>query len=888
MEDQSSPPPGKAVLSGEQFGAYKILSVLGKGGMGEVYRARDTKLGRDVAVKVLPPMFASDSDRVARFNREARLLAALNHSNIATIHSIEEHEGRTLLILELVEGETLADRLRRKRFSVNESLLIALQVAEGLEAAHEKGVIHRDLKPSNIQITTNDHIKVLDFGLAKIVTEGSDADLTQLPTSITAETRRDVLLGTPAYMSPEQARGQTVDRRTDIWAFGCILYEMLTGTTLFQEETTAGTLAKVLESPIRFDALPSQTPPSIVRLVQRCLQRDPRERLQHIGDARFEIRDVLAGTSAPVAPRTAAPGVLELIAGAAALVIVVAIVVWFVARQTIPEANVVTARSSIGPVAAPRPFPFGARHLALSDDGTQLVYKSGNQTFLRPMNRTQAVPIQSDSDVGNPFFSRDGKWIAFFAFFDLKKVSGNGGAATSIATFKGRNFGGTWGPDGTIVFSTEAGLFSVSDQGGKPKLLLAPDRDGVLLAWPEFIPDGRSLLFSRLPAGSADAAEIVLLDLKTSKSTVVAHGATGARYVPGGYLVYATPKGLEAIAFNPDTGTPSGDAVLIPDADVKIAPDNGAADFAVSGNGTLVQMPPVDNSLSQLAWVDLHGQSEAIKTIAPDAYGYPRVSPDGKRVAVDIRGPNRDLYVLDLERGSRVRISEGAGEDFLGVWSGDGRRLYYASNRGGFHVYSRAADGTGPEQLLIDSADVQMPQWLAPGNRLLFFKGPYEAADIGSVNLDHPTTVEWLLHSKYTERSPAVSPDGNWISYESDESGRQEVWVRPYPGVDKARIPIGAGRHARWSPRGDELYYRNPDGAMMAVSVQSSPEFHAGTPRLLFPDMDYGSTGGAVKYDVAPDGRFLVIQPIREAGNSQVMISVTVNWLGELKALLRH
>ena len=876
-----------ALPEGEQFGVYKILSVLGKGGMGEVYRARDTRLGRDVAIKVLPHVFAADSDRVARFNREARLLAALNHSNIAAIYSVEEHRGRTFLVLELVEGETLEDRLNRKRLPFDESLRIALQVAEGLEAAHEKSVIHRDLKPANIQIDTNDHIKILDFGLAKVVRESSDADLTQLSTSIGGETQQGVLLGTPAYMSPEQAHGQTADRRTDIWAFGCILYEMLTGNALFRAETAAGTLARVLESPIHFDALPSQTPASIVRLIQRCLQRDPRERLQHIGDARVEIHDVLAGTPSAPEIRVAAPRVRPIIAGAAVLVVLVAIVAWFLAQRTIPEPNVVTARSFIGPVAAPAPVPFGMRHLAISDDGTRLVYKSGSQLFLRFMNRTQAVPIQSDPVVSNPFFSRDGKWIAFFAFFSIKRVSSDAAAVTSIADFKGRNFGGTWGPDGTIIFSTETGLFSVSDQGGPPKLLLAPDRDGVLLAWPEFMPDGRAVLFTRLPAGSADDAEIVLLDLKTLKSKVVVRGATCAHYVPGGYLIYATRRGLEAITFNPATGTPSGDAVLIPDVDLKIAADNGAADFAVSSNGTLVQMPPVTDSLSQLVFMDLGGHAEVIKTIPPDAYGYPRLSPDGKRVAVDIGGPNRDIYVLDLERGSRVRISEGPGEDLLALWSRDGRKLYYSSNRGGFHVYSRAADGTGSEELLTDNADVQMPVWLAPENRLLFFKGPYEAADIGSVNLDHPSTVEWLLHSKYTERSPAVSPDGNWFAYESNESGQEEVWVRPYPAVDKARFPIGAGRHARWAPRGNELYYRNPQGAMMAVSVQSSPEFHAGTPRLLFPDMNYGSNG-AVKYDVAPDGRFLVTQRIRQADNSQVMLLVTLNWLGELKSLLRY
>jgi Tol biopolymer transport system component len=416
--------------------------------------------------------------------------------------------------------------------------------------------------------------------------------------------------------------------------------------------------------------------------------------------------------------------------------------------------------------------------------------------------------------------------------------------------------------------------------------LLAPDRDGVLLAWPEFTPDGRSLLFTRMPAGSTDAAEIILLDLKSLKSKVVARGA-GAHYVRDGYLVYATGRGLEAIAFSPDTGASSGDAVLIPDTDVKMAADNGAAEFAVSANGTLVQMPPVTTPLAQLLWVDSRGHEEAIKTIAPAGYDYPRLSPDGKRIAVGIQGPNRDVYVLDLERGSRVRISEGPGEDLLPIWSSDGRRLYYASNRGGFHVYSRPADGTGSEELLIDNPDVQMTQWLAPGNRLLFFKAPYEAGDIGAVNLDHPTSIEWVLHTQYSERSPAVSPDGNWIAYDSNEGGQNGIWVRPYPDTEKGKTPIGPGLHPRWSPRGNELYYRNPEGGMMAVPIEFTPEFHAGNAHLLFPNNHY-SVAGAVEYDVAPDGRFLIPQRVGDPGSSQIMISLTINWLSELKSLLRH
>jgi serine/threonine protein kinase/Tol biopolymer transport system component len=875
---------------GQQLGAYTILSVLGKGGMGEVYRARDLKLGRDVAIKVLWPSFAADSDRLARFKREARLLAALNHPNIATIHSIEEIGGRTFLVLELIDGVTLADRLRGGRLSVDESLRIASQIGEALEAAHEKGVIHRDLKPSNIQITADARVKVLDFGLAKIVDDNVDDARTQL-TSMAGETKQGVVMGTPAYMSPEQTRGQPVDRRTDVWAFGCVLYEMLVGKVLFQEQTVAGTLAKVLESQVSFDAVPAQTPPAVLRVIKRCLQRDSRQRLQHIGDARLEIQEVLAGisdTTESIAVVKAWPRMIWIVA---ALAIVAVTAMWFATRRNTPEAVAATTRSFIGPIEAPHLEPFGTRHVAISSDGTQLAYISGTQVFLRPMNRVQAVAVdQSSLATVNPFFSPDGKWLAFAQFYDLKKVPVTGGGVASITTFKGRNLGGTWGTDGTIVFATEAGLFSVSDQGGEPNLLMAPEREGVLLVWPEFLPGGRSLLFTRLPAGSFEAAEIVLLDLKTLKSTVVVRGGTGARYLPDGYLVYATRRGLEAVAFNPETGSTSTDAVLINDVDIKVAADNGAADLAVSGNGTLVHMPPVTDVLSQFVWVDTQGREEVIKTIPPDVYGYPRLSPDRRHIAFDVMGPNRDIYVADLERGTRVRLSEGPNEDLFAMWSGDGRRVYYGSNRGGFHIYSRAADGTGSEELLVDNPDAQMPFWLAPENRMLFFKGPYQAADIGSLNLNNPTDVQWLLHSKYTERNPAVSPNGKWIAYESNESGQNEIWVRPYPDVDRARISIGPGLHARWAPGGNELYYRNADWGMMAVPLRFSPEFQAGVPRQLFPNNRYyrETIAGGVAYDVAPDGRFLMTQAIAETSNSKMMISVVTNWVEELKTLVRH
>jgi serine/threonine-protein kinase len=868
-----------AIGKGDRIGPYLVLTPIGVGGTATVYRARDTRVGRDVAIKVLPAPV--DANQRARTDREARILGTLNHPNIAQLHTIDEFDGERILVLELVDGVTLEDRLTEGRMSLEEALGVATQIVDALDAAHERAIVHRDLKPGNIVVRPDGMVKVLDFGLAK--------ELVPIPeTALSTLTADGLVMGTTPYMSPEQARGAPIDQRTDIWAFGCVLYEMIAGRRAFEGATRSDVLAAIIERSPDWNLLPAETPAPLRRVLQRCLQKDPRDRLRHIGDARFELRESLQPESTDVDAGNTPRRHFFAIASAAAIVLIGSI--WFVARRSSSEPSAVT-RSAIGPIEAPAVQPFGIRHIAISGDGTHLAYVSGKQLFVRSMARTQAMAVSSPSPsisvVGNPFFSTDGKWLAFNSFYDLQKVSIDGGEMVRVTSFKGRNFGGTWGRDGTIVFATEAGLFRVSEQGGEPQLLKAPERDDLLLVWPEFMPDGRSLLFTRLPAGSVEAAEIVLFDLKTSKSTVVVRGGAGAHYVPDGYLVYGTSRGLQAIAFDPDTGKASTDAVPIPDSDIAIAADNGAADFAVSSNGTLVLFPPPVLRPFQLVWIDRTGRQEVIRAIPPAAYGYPRLSPEGKRIAVDIVGSNRDVYVFDLEHGTRIRLSEGPNEDLIPVWSADGRRVYYGSNRGGFHVYSRAADGTGPEELLIDNADVQLPLWLGPGNRLLFFKGPYETSDLGSVSLDRPTTVEWLFRSKYSERNPAVSHDGHWIAYDSDESGRNDIWVRPYPDVGKARFPIGPGLHARWSPQGDQLYYRNADLGMMAADVKVSTGFHAGAPHLLFPN-DRFVMLGAVEYDVAPDGRFLMTQMVGAAGSSPVMISVALNWLSELKALLPH
>ena len=893
--------------SGTKLGHYEISTLLGKGGMGEVWRARDTKLGRDVAIKTLPEEFAKDADRLARFEREARLLASLNHPNIAAIHGFEEDNGTHFLVLELVEGDTLADQIKRGAIPVEESLKLALQIAEALEAAHGKGVIHRDLKPANIKVTPDSKVKVLDFGLAKAFAgDQADVSVSNSPTLSMAASQQGIILGTAAYMSPEQARGETTDNRADIWAFGCVLFEMLTGTSVFSKGTLTETLARVLEVQPGFQELPAEIPPSIERLLRRCLDKNSRDRLQHIGDARVEIRDALAvpviadrDARSAAAPKPQAKWVWA--AGAIALIVLAAIAGSLVTRRSLPGPPAVVTRLSIGPVPGPESGPSGALDVAVSADGTHIAYQSGEQIWLKPMDQAYAVPIVTGI---NPFFSPDGERLAFFGGGSLNTISINGGAPVEITSISatgagGRFAGGTWSADGTIAFATSLGLSLVSEDGGDPKPLAEPP-DGQVYAWPQFMPDGESLLFTVLAGPSPDTAEIALLDLQTMTTRIVHQGGVGARYASEGYLVYLTGQGIAAIAFDPDAGRVRGASTQVPS--IELQPDGAylAADFAISDSGTLAHIPSGPSVQNWLVWVDHTGTEEILSGLPSGRKSYPRVSPEGDRVAFNLStdgGTNRRIWVLDLERGVATQVSgglsvEGAFEDLLPQWSEDGESLYFGSNRTGpFQVYSVAADGSGAEELVVDHPDVNMPYRVNPGNRMFFFSGSVSSnADTGLVNLADPSEPEWLLNSPYNELNAALSPDGIWIAYQSNESGAQrEIFLRPFPNTDarRERVSDGGGIHALWDPRdGGELYYRNAAGEMMAVNIDTSPELAVSSPRRLFPNNNYGD-GGGWPYDVSPiDGRFLMTQASEDPASGEVTIWVTLNWFEELKTLL--
>jgi eukaryotic-like serine/threonine-protein kinase len=875
-----------ALTPGTRLGPYEIVSAIGAGGMGELYRATDSNLKRSVAIKVLPAAVAGDADRLARFQREAEVLAALNHPNIAAIYGLERAPDLTALVMELVEGEDLSAHIARGPIPLAEALPIAKQVADALEAAHEQGIIHRDLKPANIKVRPDGTVKVLDFGLAKALAPASDSAVT-----VTMSTQAGVIMGTPAYMSPEQARGEVAGRQADVWSFGVVLYELLTGVSPFGRQTTAETLACVLGTQPDYSVVPADTPANIRQLLRRCLQKDRKRRLQHIGDARLEIEEALAPTvdAAPGASTgRAASGRPLRAAGAIALAVLAGGAGWFLAHRSRSDPPAAVVRLSIPSLERPGILPFGVRHLAISADGSRVAYASGNRLWIRRMGQNEAVAIEVRAT--NPFFSPNGEWVGFFAdATGLSKVSVLGGTPVSIVTTTDRPGGGTWRADGTIVFATSEGLYQVSENGGEPRRLARPEpaRKERHYAWPQFMPDGRSVLFTMVPEESIDGAHIAALDLETLEARVVVKGGSAARDAATGHLVYASGQTLKAIAFDPDAHETRGDPVSFQDIEIATTPDNGAAEFAVSETGTLLFIAAnVPGQLQrELAWVDRQGKKEPL-ALAPGRYTNPRISPDGTRVALDIPGANRDIWIWNLQRPSLTKLSGGPAEDLLPVWSRDGRRVFFASDRtGNFDVYSRAADGASNEKVEFAGPGSQMTTSFSPdGTRLLLTE---DFKNLNMLNLARPDRLEPLLDSEFTEILGQVSPDGKWIAYESNESGNQfEIFLRPFPDVKgrREKVSLEGGRFPLWAPKGGELFYVDLLGGMMAASVKLSPSLTLGRVTKLF-DWEKPPRGAAgMQYDVSMvDERFLMSTPVTEGSDGQIDISVVLNWFEELK-----
>ncbi len=890
------PTHGTEWSPGHNLGPYRIVDLLGRGGMGEVYRAHDTTLGRDVAIKILPSVFTTDADRRARFDREARVLAALNHAHIGAIYGVQETDGVRALVLELVEGDTLAERLTRGPISINEALRIARQIAEALEAAHDKGIVHRDLKPANIKITPQGVVKVLDFGLAKATSgESSSPDLSHSPTITGAGTRAGLILGTAAYMSPEQARGQIVDKRTDIWAFGCVLFEMLTGRALFARETITDTLAAIVDRDPSWDALPASTPPAVRHLIERCLEKDSKQRLRDIGEARIEIEDILgarSGTRAADAMARSQQRPRWSIVASLVPLILVGAVAWM-ARSVLPGQTPRTSRTTIAASGLTAVSPNS--RLALTPDGTRVVYigNDGTQIFVHPLNGLDQTTIFTSAVPLNwVCVSPDGRWVAFLDGLQLKKVALTGGPAETIAVGVVLA-GATWAPDDTIIFGDNnlaTGLQRVSASGGEVAALTRPDkargdRDHL---WPEMLPGGRAVLFTiTASTGGTDAAQVAVLDLATGKQTVVVRGGSHAHYVPSGHLVYAAGGTLRAIPFDlarmETRGTP---VTMLPRL---VTSNQGAGNFFVAANGTLayVDAPELLTTADTIVWVDRQGKEEALGAPAR-AYSGPRVSRDGMRVAVSIADQTNSIWIWDLGRAALSRLTFDPAFGGFPVWAPDGRRLFFNSiGSGVFSIFSQSLDGTAAAEALITGSSAGLlPTGVTPDGRQLLFD--QAGRDLMVLALDSTRTVRPLIQTPFIERNGVVSPDGRWLAYESDiDSGRLEIYVRPFPDVKAGlwQISTDGGRRPLWAPGGGELFYVAPDRALMAVPVdgRGTTWSHGRATKVVEGVYQTGGSNSIRTYDVSPDGkRFLVVK--RPADQPSPRIVVIENWLEELKA----
>ena len=839
---------------GTTLGPYQVTAKIGEGGMGEVYQARDTTLDRDVALKALPEAFTSDPDRLARFEREAKVLASLNHPNIGSIYGLEEAEGVRALVLELVEGPTLADRIKQGPIPIDEALPIAKQIAEALEAAHERGVIHRDLKPANIKVKDDGTVKVLDFGLAKAFQpDASDPNLSVSPTiSLTAAaTQMGMVIGTAAYMSPEQARGKPVDKRADVWAFGAVLYEMLTGQRAFQAEDMSLTLARVLDREPEWKVLDADVPPALLVFIKRCLQKDPRERIRDIGDVRLAMSgafDVPAPQSVerhetpvvvPRSPVWRRPVSVVLIA------LCTAAVAGFAVWSLVPTPDALVSRFEVpgeGLATLPAYQP-----LALSPDGRTLVFvgiRDGvGRLYRRSMDKLETVPIRGTEDAVGPFFSPDGEWVGFWTIGDalLKKVSLTGGPPTTLTSVAGFNWA-SWGPDDTIVFGGSGehlGLWLVADAGGAPQQLTVDE--AAFYVAPHFLPDGRAVLFASIAPGDRPS-QVVVHNLETGEQNVLVDGHS-PRVTPTGHLLFTREDSLWAAPFDTDRLGLTGEPAPVLEG---VRPNNvGLAQVALGSNGTLVYVASAGvfagNLNTTLVSVGRDGTSTPLAEVAGDAR-YPRFSPDGSRLAFGIaEGPraadDADLWVLDIERGTRTRLTFEDNNRFYPTWSPDGTQLAFAEGAGAVNrIMVTQADGSGEPEALLDDGERQFPMsWAPDGSAVALYRDAGETGrDLYVLPLDGDGTPVLFLSTPFQDRGLSFSPNGQWLAYVSAEAGRDEIYVRPYPGPGgEVIVSTGGGQEAVWGPDGTDLFYRNAD-QMMVVAVETEDLFSAEAPRILF------------------------------------------------------
>ena len=883
---------------GSTLGPYEVLSAIGRGGMGEVYRAKDTKLGREVALKILPDQFATDPDRLARFKREAQVLASLNHPNIGGIHGLEETDGVRALVLELVEGQTLADRIGKGAVPLDEALAIAKQIAEALEAAHEQGIIHRDLKPSNIKLRQDGTVKVLDFGLAKALepVSATGTDATASPTITSpAMTQMGVILGTAAYMSPEQARGKAVDRRSDIWAFGCVLYEMLTGRRLFEGDSPTDTLALVFTKEPEWSALPPQVPPAIRALLKRCLERDRVKRLGDVAAIRFALEDV-AGLSATDQATTMLTStrssawpirIAWLGGGLLAGVLLASVVLRSLAG---PPAPLPEMWLQLTTPATSAPLQF-----SLSPDGQYLVFvASGDgplRLWLRSLAEAEAQPIAGTEGARYPFWSGDSRSIGFFTSGALYRVSIAGGSPARLADAPG-GVGGTWNADDTILFAGASSfpLSRVAASGGTPSPLTHLGEGQAGHRFPHFLPDGRRFLF--YASGDPEQSGIYLGALDGGTPTRLTAADSAGAFLAPDWIIFAQQGSLIARRLDLSSMKLTGDPVTLARTGTETT---GLGGFSVSAVGH-VAFRAGDVQRTQLVWRNRTGRllGAAAEPDANDT-SFPELSSDGLLLAARrTYQTNMDVWLLDLIRVGWTRFTTDPGNDQLPVWSPDGTRIAFSSNRVGHNnLYVKTTTGSGGEELLLDTPHNKQPQsWSADARFLLYYEiDPKTGRDLWVLDTSSGEK-RVVANTPADERAGQISPNGQWVAYESDESGRFEIVVRSFP-VPAATWPVSTrgGAQPRWSWDGREIHFISPDSTLMAARVGHAPgqakdrPLVVGRPEPLFPvHIARGTLTEFVKaqYAVSRDGRFLMNEPVGEPGD--VPITLILNWNPERRA----
>ena len=871
------------------MGLYEILAPIGAGGMGEVYRAWDTKLGRDVALKVLPESFAGDPERMARFEREAQVLASLNHPNIATIHGLEESGGVRALVMEVVEGPTLAERIAHRAMPLDEALLIAKQIAEGLEYAHERGIIYRDLKPANVKLTADGKVKILDFGLAKALEAPVPAGNPSISPTLTLEgTRAGVILGTAAYMAPEQARGAIVDKRADIWAFGVVLYEMLTGKRLFEGETISDTLAAVLTKEPELERVPA----NLRRLLQCCLQKDPKQRLQAIGDWRLLLEKT---------PEIAVPARrMWLWPSVAAMLLVMLGLVSFLQFRRKPPAEPRVVRFTI-------PLPekgILGEFLSLSPDGKRFAFTvsvgSSVQLWMRALDSLQSHPLAgTEGTDGVPFWSFDSRYIVFWTGGKLKKIDVSGGPPQTLCDVPLLVFRGFWTRDNKIVFGSATGVLQVAAGGGVPSRLTTVDRtrQEMYHGVPALLPDGRHFVFQRYAPGSVENGGIYLASLDTKPE------AQGLKrllpdlsmpfYVPSlepatpnvGYLLFVREGTLMAQRFDGGRLELTSDPVPVAER----LGDFGA--YSVSETGTLVYTTG-DSTYRRLTWYDRQGKATGTAW-TPGQTSELNLSRDGSRVAVANLTSARDIWVFEFARDVSNRLTNGPGLNLRPVWSPDGSRIVYSSyEAGGFWMLANPASGAGKEELLRKSdSEMCANDWSRDGRYLLFQENDSNAqgrSHLWFLPMDGDRKPTPYFHSEFNENSGQFSPDGRFVAYVSDQSSSDEVYVSSFPDPNAVRLPIshGGGYQPRWRRDGKELLYFSPDGMLMSVDVTLSPVFKAGVPKVLFQSQIYAGSvpsniWGRAFWDISPDGQHFLINTI--SSDTSATLTVVLNWQAALK-----